>query len=136
MAKLLRLHKNTTILGGMAEHNELGKAGEDIAAEFLRIKGFDIQCRNYRFKHLEIDIIAQDKDELVIVEVKTRTSDYLSEASLTVSKNKQKGVIKAANNYIIENEIDLECRFDIITVILNSKGKEIEHIQAAFQPGL
>ena len=131
---MLRLHKNTTILGAMAEHNELGKAGEDIAAEFLRKIGYQIRTRNYRFKHLEVDIIAQDKDELVIVEVKTRTSGYLAEAGLTVSKNKQKGVIKAANNYIIENEIDLECRFDIITVILNSKGKEIEHIKGAFYP--
>ncbi|MEX1002480.1 MAG: YraN family protein [Crocinitomicaceae bacterium] len=120
----------------MAEHNELGKIGEQKATNFLVKKGFEILKRNYRFKKLELDIIARDKDELVVVEVKTRQSDYLTDPRELVSKSKQKGIIKAANAYIHEEEIDLECRFDLIIAVINSKEERLEHIEGAFYPTL
>lgn len=120
----------------MADHNELGKLGEIKAVEYLTKKGFEILERNYRFKKLELDIIALDKDELVVVEVKTRQSDYLTDPRELVSRSKQRGIIKAANAYIHENEIDRECRFDVIIAVINSKKSSLEHIEDAFYPML
>lgn len=118
----------------MAEHNELGKKGEAMAVDFLTNKGYDILCENYRFKHLEIDIIAKNNKQIVFVEVKTRQSSFLSGPEETVTKSKQKLIIKAANQYILENEIDEESRFDIISIILNNNTKSIEHLEDAFYP--
>jgi len=118
----------------MAEHNELGEKGEELATQFLRQKGYKILQRNYRFKKLEVDIICEDKNELVIIEVKTRASRYLAGPEDTVSKSKQKSIVKAANQYIIDNEIDLETRFDIVSIILNDKETHIDHLIDAFYP--
>lgn len=118
----------------MAEHNELGKKGEALASEFLVKNGYKILSKNYRFKKLELDIIAEYKNELIIVEVKTRASRYLAGAEVTVTKNKQKLIIKGANQYIIENKIDLETRFDIISIILNQQETDIDHLIDAFYP--
>ena len=118
----------------MAEHNELGKKGEDLATQFLKKKGYKILIRNYRFKKLEVDLIAQLNDELVIVEVKTRASRYLAGPEDTVSKGKQRSIITAANQYIEENEIDLETRFDIVSIILNQNETSIDHLIDAFYP--
>ena len=74
----------------MAEHNELGKKGEALAVTFLNKNGYKILAKNYRFKKLELDIIAEYKNELIIVEVKTRASRYLAGPEVTVTKNKQK----------------------------------------------
>lgn len=120
----------------MAEHNELGVLGENLAVEYLQKKGYEILDRNFRFKHLEVDIVTKKDDLLIVVEVKTRQSDYLTEPRDLLSKTKQSGIIKAANFYIQENEIDLECRFDLIIIILNSKEKRIDHIEDAFYPNI
>jgi len=118
----------------MAEHNELGNKGEDLATQFLKKKGYKILCRNYRFKKLEVDIVTEFKNELVIVEVKTRASRFLAGPEETVTKSKQRSIIKATHQYIIENEIDLETRFDIISIILNEKETSIDHLEDAFYP--
>lgn len=120
----------------MAEHNEIGQKGEELAADYLKSKGLIILKRNYRFKHLELDIIAQDQNEIVFVEVKTRQSLYLASPDKTVSKTKQKGLIKAANQYLIENEIDLEARFDIVSIIYNTNKHSIDWLKDAFYPSL
>lgn len=120
----------------MADHNELGKIGEQIAVDFLIEKGHKILDRNFRFKHLEVDIVTEHDGLLKIVEVKTRQSTYLTDPRELVSKTKQKGIIKAANHYIQENEIDLETQFDLIVIILNEKMKKIEHFEDAFYPTL
>jgi putative endonuclease len=69
----------------MAEHNELGEKGEELARNFLRKKGYKIIERNWRFGKDEIDIIAIDNDYLVIVEVKTRRSNYFAEPEFACS---------------------------------------------------
>jgi putative endonuclease len=120
----------------MADHNDLGIKGEQIAVDFLIQKGYHILNRNYRFKQLEIDIIAQDQEELVVVEVKTRQSDFLTDPQKLFSKSKQKGLIQAANAYIHQHEFDGECRFDVIIVIHNQKGIDLRHIEDAFYPSL
>ena len=118
----------------MANHNEIGEKGEAIAKEFLEKKGYKILATNYRYKKNEIDIVAEHRGVLVIVEVKTRQSSYLAGPEDTVSKSKQSAIIKCTNAYIIENEIDLETRFDIISIILNQQSRSIDHIEEAFYP--
>lgn len=120
----------------MAEHNELGKEGEKIAAKYLKEKNFEILEKNYRFKHLELDIVTKKDEQLIVVEVKTRASEYMAGPHETVSKKKQKDIIKATNEYIYEHDIDLEVRFDIISIILNNQDRKIEHIEDAFYPTL
>ena len=120
----------------MAEHNELGIKGEKIAFSYLQGKGYDILERNYRFKHLEIDIIAQKDDCLIVVEVKTRASRFLAGPEITVTKKKQKDVVKVINEYIFEKDLDIDVRFDIVSIILNEKEESIEHIEDAFYPTL
>lgn len=117
----------------MAEHNETGKQGEEIAAEYLMKQGYTILERNWHNRHQEIDIIASIKHELVIVEVKCRSGNPLAEPYTAVNKNKQNLLIKAANAYIQVNDLDMETRFDIITVIIG-KHVSIKHIAAAFYP--
>ena len=116
----------------MADHNELGILGEGIARDFLIEKGYRIIERNFRFKKLELDIIAQYGNKIIVVEVKTRQSSYLTDPRELVSRSKQKGIVKAANFYIQENQIDLDCQFDVIVIIFNQKRKQIKHIEDAF----
>jgi len=120
----------------MAEHNDLGILGEEIATEYLSKKGYQIVQRNYKFLKSEIDIVTKKDGLLIIVEVKTRNSDFMAGPHQTVTKKKQKAIIKAANFYIQEHDLDIETRFDIVSIIVNSKQKLIEHIEDAFYPRL
>ena len=116
----------------MAEHNELGKKGEDIAVEYLSRKGYRIIDRNWHNGHEEIDIVAMDGEMLVVVEVKTRFSDEFGDPDLAVTKSKQRSSVRTADAYIIEHDLDVETRFDIVSIVLNGKEKKIEHIEDAF----
>jgi putative endonuclease len=118
----------------MATHNELGQLGEDLALKHLLEKGYRLLARNFRFKHLEIDLIMQDEDKLVFVEVKTRQTAEIGEPYLAVTRTKQKQIIKVANWYIIENDLHNESRFDIVSIVHNSYRTAIEHIENAFTP--
>jgi len=118
----------------MADHNELGMQGERIARDFLIQKGYKILEKNYRFRHLEVDIIAEHQGYLVVVEVKTRNSDFMAGPEITVTKQKQRAIVKVANAYIDDKNIDPETRFDIISIILNENQKKIEHFCDAFYP--
>ena len=117
----------------MASHNELGKIGEEIAAQYLMKKGYKILRRNFYFDKAEIDIIAQkEKETVVIVEVKTRNSDFFGDPQSFVTPAKIKNLVKAANEYIISNELDVEVRFDIIAILKNQKAESLEHFENAF----
>ena len=118
----------------MALHNELGKEGEAIAREYLLRFQYDILETNYTFQKGEIDIIAQKDDEIIFFEVKTRQSREMMTTQESVTKRKQKLIIKTAHQYLTENEIELEARFDIIGIVLNKYESDIEHIEGAFYP--
>ena len=118
----------------MSEHNDLGKLGEKMAAELLRKKGYNILAQNYFFGKAEVDIVAGKDNQLIFVEVKTRQSSYLSDPEYTVSMKKQKQVIKAADAYVKEHDLDFESRFDIITVIVNKEYTKVDHLEDAFYP--
>ncbi len=114
-------------------HIETGKQGEDIAVGHLIQQGYIICERNWHNRHQEIDIIASKGDELVIVEVKCRSGNPLTEPYVAVNRNKQNLLIKAANAYIQSKDLDMETRFDIIAITLGREIK-IEHIESAFYP--
>ena len=117
----------------MADHNELGKLGEQLAAQFLLDKGYTILERNFVFDKAEIDIIAQkEEDTIVIVEVKTRNSAFFGDPQSFVTPGKVKLLVKAANEYMIANDLSKEVRFDIISVLKNNTTQKIEHFQNAF----
>ena len=118
----------------MADHNDLGKLGEELAVNYLTGKGYEILERNWRNIHKEIDIIAKDGKFLVIVEVKTRKSDEYGAPDLSVTKRKQHMLIAAANAYIFRNKLDVETRFDIISIFFKDSELVIEHIEDAFLP--
>ncbi len=116
----------------MAEHNETGTKGETLAIEFLKKKGYTILEKNWRFKHLEADIIATIDKTLVIAEVKTRKSNYFGEPETFVDRKKQKNLMSIANAYIHSNNLDLEVRFDVISIIIGNNDSKINHIEDAF----
>lgn len=118
----------------MAEHNLKGVKGEELAARFLKENGYTVLETNWRFKNLEADIIAVADGVMVVAEVKTRNSNFFGEPETFVNKQKQANLRKAANGYIQQKQLDLEVRFDIISVILakNEEQVKINHIPDAF----
>jgi len=120
----------------MAKHIETGKKGEELAAGFLKESGYRILETNWRSGHDEIDIIALDEKELVIVEVKTLSSEFFGYPEQAVNKKKQDFLIRAAQAYADKVETDLEIRYDIISVYLKEGSCKIDHFKDAFTPGL
>ena len=120
----------------MAEHNELGKLGEEMAAGYLVNKGFKILDLNWRFKKEELDIVAEKNRELVFVEVKTRTHDLFETPASTVNLKKQKFLISAADAYIKSKGLTQEGRFDIVFIVHNDSFTKIDHIEHAFFPSV
>ncbi|MEZ0128889.1 YraN family protein [Flavobacterium sp. LBUM151] len=116
----------------MAEHNELGKKGEELAVEHLRENGYKILDRNWTFQKAEIDIIAEKDNILAIIEVKTRSSTDFGLPQDFVKPKKIQLLVKAVNAYINDREIDFEVRFDIIAVQRNGESFAIEHLTDAF----
>lgn len=123
----------------MAEHNDLGVWGEDCAASYLEEQGYVIAERDWSVGKRDLDIIAlsDDRQFLVIVEVKTRRDDELTEPEEAVDAAKIRNLAVAANAYVKMNEVDLPIRFDIISIVGKGKDdKRIEHIVDAFNPML
>lgn len=116
----------------MAEHNELGKLGEQMAVEYLQKKGYNILQTNWVFQKAEIDIIAQKDDILAIVEVKTRSDIAYGLPQDFVKPKKIQLLVKAINEYLIQNDLDAQARFDIISIYKNNGSFEIEHLEDAF----
>lgn len=120
----------------MPNNTEKGNKGEEIAEVYLIKNGYQILDKNWRFKHLELDLVAFINNTLVIVEVKLRAGDAYGKPEDFVSLKKQKNTIKAAHAYIIEKILDFETRFDIVSIIQNHNETKLEHIADAFYPSL
>jgi putative endonuclease len=116
----------------MKDNNELGKRGEEIAVAHLEGKGYRILERNWRWGKQEIDIIARDGNFLVIVEVKTRSSNVFAEPEASVTKQKQRTLVQAANAFVNYRRQRGEVRFDIISILIRQEKEEINHIMDAF----
>jgi len=115
------------------QKKELGKKGEDLALRFLKKRGYRIIEQNYVCKMGEMDLIAKEKDTLVFIEVKTRTSMYFGPPQLAVTKFKQRQMSKVALYFLKEKKIeDVKARFDVVAILLTPGGEEIELIRDAF----
>lgn len=118
----------------MATHNDFGKQAEDWATTFLEEKGYKILLRNYRYQKAEIDIIAEFENQIIIVEVKARETDAFAEPQDAVNRKKIQMLTLGANHFLEENDINLEVRFDIISIISDRNSTpKIQHIEDAFE---
>ena len=120
----------------MSESHTLGQKGENIAAEHLKKAGYRIRHRNWKSGKRELDIVAENKDFIVFVEVKTRTDDYQMHPVSAVTPEKQRSIIYAADGYLHRYNINKDSRFDVITIISKGETSEIDHIENAFYPTL
>lgn len=122
----------------MAEHNIIGQIGEELAARIMREKGFRVVDMNWKFGHLEMDVIAVSKKEIAFVEVKTRTTSFGGKRPEEyVDDLKRRRMAAAANAYIKFHKIELTPRFDIIGITMDAtthEVKEITHLEDAFLP--
>lgn len=112
--------------------HKLGKLGEDLAVKYLIARGYTVLHRNYRYRKAEIDVIARKNGVLAIVEVKSRSGGFYESISDSVSKKKRNLLVMATDGYIQDNKLDLEVRFDIITILSDDSGYKIEHFTDAF----
>ncbi|HZG00132.1 MAG TPA: YraN family protein [Chitinophagales bacterium] len=113
---------------------ELGTAGETLAKKYLEQKGYNVLEINWRHKRWEIDLIAEKNQEIVFVEVKTRTGNFFGEPELAVTKTKQNFLGQAASEYMNQKRLGGDVRFDIISITVKSFGNEILHVEDAFFP--
>lgn len=121
----------------MADHNELGKWGEDEAARFLERKGYLILDRDWKMGKRDLDIVAisEENNTLVFVEVKTRQSDELQEPEEAVDIRKMRNLAVIANAYVKQRNIQLELRFDIVSIVGKCPCVErVVHFENAFNP--
>lgn len=116
----------------MSLQNDRGREGEQLAVDYLKTKGYTVIQRNYRYLKAEIDIIAIKDKIVAIIEVKSRSSSHMGNIADSVTKKKIKLLVLAANQYVTEQKIDLEVRFDIITIRNTGDSSLIEHLEDAF----
>ncbi len=118
----------------MAEHNETGILGEQLAKLALKKKGWTILEENWRTGRLEVDLIALDGDTLVFIEVKTRTRTSFGLPEDGIGAAKEKHLVQAAQKYIQEHKWEGELRFDYVSVLINGREQLLNHIEDAFYP--
>ena len=114
----------------MAAHNELGKWGEDLAADYLQRKGYTVIERDWKSGRHDIDIVAADEERtLVFVEVKTRRNSLYGAPEEAVDYRKRQSLLSAINHYIKSHHFNGGVRFDIISIIGTPGSEpEIDHI--------
>lgn len=118
----------------MAEHNRLGKEGENEAVQWLTEKGYRILHRNWRSGKKELDIVARHEGLLVVVEVKSRRDTVYGLPEEAVDMRKIRHIVASTDAYLRKFEIDLPVRFDVITVTGRDDNRQITHIKDAFYP--
>ena len=116
----------------MADHNDLGKKGEQLAIDFLLKNDYKILEKNYRYLKAEVDIIAKKKNILAVIEVKTRSTDYFGNPQDFVNPKKIKLLLSAIDHYVVQKDLDVEVRFDIIAIIHQNNNTKIDHLEDAF----
>lgn len=116
----------------MAEHNVLGQLGEARAQAYLASKGFHIHHVNWACGKLELDIIAEKDEQLIVVEVKTRSTDTFEHPQEAITLRKIRNIVNATHEYIMQSDWQGETRFDVISVIPQGQDFRIEHIEDAF----
>ncbi len=118
----------------MANHNELGKMGEELALKFLIDKGYRVLEKNWTWGNIELDLIAWEGKILVFREVKTRKDRSFGYPEEAVGKAKERRIYEAAAEYMHQLGHEGEYRFDIIAITIEPK-LSIQHYPDAFFPG-
>jgi putative endonuclease len=119
----------------MANHNQFGKQGEELAKTFLEAAEYEILEENWTFGKSEIDLIAFKDSRIIFVEVKTRSSNSYGDPEEFVLVPKKKQMTRAAGEYIHLMSHQGEVRFDIISILFNYRGEHVlNHIEYAFWP--
>ena len=116
----------------MSDKIKKGAEGEDLAADFLKQKGFAVLERNYRHKKSEIDLIVSKGNWLVFIEVKTRTSTAYGYPEEFVDYHKKKMIFAGALHYMYEKDWQGNVRYDIVAIHYVYGKPEIHHIEDAF----
>ena len=116
----------------MASHNELGKQGEEVAKQFLLDKGYEILAVNWRSGRHEIDIVAQKFNFISVIEVKTRSSNSFGYPETFINRKKMRNLISAADEYLIQHNLNIGVRYEIIALIRKGNTFDIEHFEEAF----
>jgi len=123
----------------MAQHNELGNLGEEYAQAYLRSNGYHIRHTNWHNTtpsgaegKLELDIVAEKDGMLIVVEVKTRSTETFEHPKEAITKKKIKNIINATHEYIFQFDWQGETRFDVISAMPHGQSFKIEHIEDAF----
>jgi len=112
---------------------KVGDWGEQKAIEYLQQQGMTVLARNFRARHGEIDIVAQEGDYLCFIEVKTCRSSSFGDPEAWVTPRKQRRIISAARAYRLQHGLgDIDCRYDIITLRLHNGTLSINHLRDAF----
>jgi len=115
------------------DRKSVGEAGENAAVDYLREKGYHILRRNYRYQRGEIDIIAEERDDLVFIEVKARRSKSYGDPEDGINPEKCRRIRRVASGYLFENHIDdRSCRFDIVAIEYEGEKIVLRHIRDAF----
>jgi len=115
-----------------------GCQGEAVALEYLAARGFRLECRNFRLKTGEIDLVMYDGDVLVFIEVRSKTALKHGTPLETVNYAKRRQIEKTARQYLARKKIsqDIRCRFDVIGIVFQpDHPPKIEHIANAFATG-
>lgn len=119
----------------MAQHNDLGKQGEELASRYLQQHGYTILERDWKQGQRDIDLIALDGDTIVFVEVKTRTDANYAEPEQAVDYRKMRNLAAAADSYVKLNDTPNPLRFDIISIVGATTSKQVvHHFKDAFNP--
>jgi putative endonuclease len=116
----------------LADHNDLGAIGEQLAIDFLLKNGYTILEKNYRYLKAEVDVIAMKNNTLIAVEVKTRSSSYFGNPEEFVNKKKIKLLVTAIDYYVVKRNLDVNVRFDIIAITFEKNTHKLEHLEDAF----
>ena len=116
----------------MAEHNDYGNLGEEIAAEYLRAKGYSIYQTHWRTGHKELDIVAEKDGTLVVVEVKARRNSIFCKPEDVLGIQKMRRIVLAADAYVRYHRFDMPVRFALITVVGDPRNPRINHYENAF----
>jgi putative endonuclease len=120
---------------GIQEKDDMGKKGEEMACAYLTDKGYSILDTNWHHGHKEVDIVARYQKEIVVVEVKTRAENYAEEPWEAVTPSKIRNIVEVADVWLRQNKVDLETRFDVISILLKKDGSHtLEHFEGAFIP--
>lgn len=114
----------------MYKRHIIGKIGEDLAVKYLEQVGYKILQRNFECRQGEIDIIALYKNEIIFIEVKTRTNIKFGNPADAVDRSKQKHLLKAVKYYLYSRNLEDEfVRIDVIEIYLYSHKYKVNHIK-------